>query len=195
MSIEQFAKDHGANVIAFAALMVLGYQVWSTNNQFSELNKGLLNAMPRLDPALDNATAVQRVPFGGEQVVPADFAVDALNPVAELQNFGNLPLRYRVLKFDVWLNDQLRTQPFTSTDNVTGVLFPKAGTQFRRPGIRPDLRGPMAFAQLQKLTARIHLQISYGTNADNERMFDRELEFRLLGNGGDILFKAINDKW
>ena len=218
MTFDRFVKDHGANVIAFASLLALGYQIRSSNQQFRTqiaeskeqfqtqiaetkeqfrvLNQGYLNAMPRLDPARDGATSVIQVPFGGEKVVAANLSVDALNPVVNLENLGNLPLKYRIVKFDVWLNDQLRTSPLAATDNVNGVLYPKVqGNYFARPGIRLDVRGPIPFGQLQKLTAKIHIQISYGTSKDDESMFDRESSFRWLGNGGNNVFTAIRDKW
>jgi hypothetical protein len=196
MTFEQFVKDYGANAIAFVALLALGYQIRSSNKQFRVLNKGYLNAMPRLDIGVDNATAVQHVRFGGDVVVSPDLPVDALNPVVNLENLGNLPLKYRIVKFDVWLRDQLLTKPLASTDNLTGVLYPKAqGTFFARPGIRPNERGPIPFGELQTLTARIYIQISYGTTKDNESMFDREMDFRWMGNGGNVVFTEIRDKW
>jgi len=196
MSWSTFLSEHASDLIAFGALSLLGYQIWSANRQFGLLNKGYLNAAPRIDPARSDIVAPRKIQFGGAESVDPAFPVEALNPVITLENVGNLPLKYRVLRFDVWIDGVLRTKPFGPADHVIGLLFPKTGTEFRIPGILLNSdSSPLPFSAVIRLQLRVHVAIEYNAGNEHPCLCDREYDFRLLANGGDMTIRAINDRW
>lgn len=191
-----FIKDHGANIVAFAALVALCYQIWSGNQQFKLLNKGYLQASPNLEFGVNNLTKAVHIPFGGEPVGPG-FLINALNPVALLSNLGNLPLKYRVRVFDVWINDELKTLPLTDADHVIGLLFPKQdGMMFRRKGIELGPTGTaFSFTHVMSLRLKIHLKMEYHEGSESPSILDREYSYQILENGGGYNITAIRDRW
>ncbi len=116
MNWQEFFGDHSGDLVALLALVALIYQIRSGNQQFKLLNKGYLDAKPRLDLGIDSLTNATRLNFGEAAVVPPELSVDALNPVIELENVGNLPLKYSVRKFAIWIGEELRSPPLTDLD-------------------------------------------------------------------------------
>jgi len=190
----EFFIEHGANLVAFLALIALCYQILSANQQFRLLNKGYLHAEPRLDLGGDNVVFVRQI--GGGDVVLPDTPIDALNPVVKLSNLGNLPLKYRVLNFDVWFNDAQQTGKFEDTDHVIGVLFPKQdGLEFRRKGLRLLTTGPMRFADVMNLQIKIYIRVEYHAGAEKPSYFDRHFDYRIMGNMASFVIRQVNDRW
>jgi hypothetical protein len=199
MSIEiyEFIKDHGSTLVAFVALVALGYQIYSANRQFGVLNRGYLNAFPNLSPSLDTLDHTVHVQTGGQLRIDPNARFDGINLLVPLENMGNLPFKYEVKKFDVWINDVLRTAEFAKNDNTLGVLFPKQqGKYFQRAGIRINENGQgVAYGEIMSWRIKIHLEVHYHEYDEERRKLDRDYDFYFFTDGGKYVETTIRDKW
>jgi hypothetical protein len=183
-----------ANVIAGLALLALFYQIWDGRTQFSLLNKGYLEATPRMAFTARDPMRTFSNPEG--HALTPEFPVDGITPTLDLKNCGNLPLKYEVKQFDVWMDDQLVVSAFEPTARRLGLLFPSGTTHFVRPAIWLDRDGrPMSLQRLSQIRFRFVISISYGTGRRLSSLCQRDYSYCLHAAGGNWNFISINDRW
>lgn len=183
--------------VLYMTLETMQMQVQSANRQFLHLNQGYLEIHPHVDPSLPDLDRV--ISVTGEQVINPNATFPSLNYYSVLKNIGNMPLRYNVEVYDVFINGEKYTLPFSPKDHTDGIIYPHQETTFNLKAVYLDKlqRKPIPYSDIQKLEQRNVIKITYYSTSDKSdlKSIERTLTWRFLGNAARFSWEAVEDKW
>ena len=187
--------DLVSNAITFLTLLALIYQVNSTNKQYAELNRGYIDPAPMLELIDDSIERVESSADG----IAAGRTFGGVNPKVELTNVGNLPVKYRVLRFDVTLSNGQRSLPLTKEDKADGIIYPQQKTTFFVRGIPfdPATARRLTIAEINELEIRCRLEVEYGSSAAGAaaQKLSRAFHWNIVANQARLFWDEFNDRW
>jgi len=184
-----------ANAITFATLLVLLFQIRSTNSQYAELNRGYIDPAPMLELIDDS---IERVESSTDGINPSR-TFGGINAKVDLSNVGNLPVKYRVLRFDVSLSNGQRSLPLTRSDKTDGIIYPQQKTTFFVRGIPfdPAQGRRLTIPEINALEIRCRLEVEYGSSALGKagQKIDRTFHWTIVANQARLNWDEFNDQW
>lgn len=178
--------------VLWSSLKVTEDQIELSKEQFKVINQGYLHVEPTMalgHDKLDLAGRAARVPDG------APF--QALLPRTILKNVGHMPIRYEVLEYDTYINDQNYSDQIDEKD-AFGILYPGQQLGYSRTAVYFDRleHREIQYKQIKDLKIKNTLRIKYfsiNTPADIKYVI-REFRWSFQGNISRLHYDSFGDK-
>lgn len=161
--------------LTFGVLLVAIKTLINSQKEFHFLNQGYLSYKP-------NFTLIKE----GSKIGGFTFELN-------LNNTGNLPIRYDFLDIDIFFNGQKRNN-FSDYEYPFGILYPKEETKFFMKSVKFD--SPIEENDFFKSKMQLNFKIEYkDLSKKNTKIIDRKLESEFLNRTQiKMLHIEYNDK-
>jgi len=178
-------------IISLISLGISIVTLNSSSRQFNFLNQGYLKA----EPNISGLTRPDINILSGPVTVNDDISFQGLNFIIDITNIGNLPVEYKILTFDIFINKVLRKE-ITKTDNSMGILYPSQNFQFITQTIffQQD-KSLIFFKEIKELDIKCRMRIEYNDlGLTNTKIIDRDAFFLLYDNTIATRYTSFNDR-
>lgn len=182
-------------VVTGLTLLVLWNQVELSKRQFNILNQGYLDVEPHMDFARDDIQAP--IQLGPDTIFKPEAEFQALNFYVVLRNVGNLPVKYKVMTYAIFINGQRYNEDFTDKDNVIGLIYPKQQATFQMKAVYFNKlqHKPIRFKDIKRLNINNALRIQYNSSNDSGNMkeINRTFNWNIFGNRTVLSWDKLDD--
>ena len=183
------------HIATWLAIVLLWLQIRKADQQFIVLNQGFLSANPAFSFSNDDLPGTLAI--AENTFISPDQQFQAISPFVEIENVGNLPLKYNVLRYEVLINGEVYNKPFGPDDRTEGILYPKTKATFTLPALYFDKiqHRTLKFQEIQKLALKGSIKIQYYTVSNDVKYVDRTFKWLVTGNQIRLTWDQFSDKW
>jgi hypothetical protein len=164
-------------------------QLKATENQFLLSNQGYVKIEMKQDLTLPGGATVEEA---GLKEPPSVF--EGLKSIAYLENVGNIPVKFKVIYFQIFFNEKLAGEiPEVMFGKTINILYPQAKQDYELGTFSFNLeKQPVSLAQILDLHISYKILIDYYdyNNEHHKKTVDRT--FEIIGT--KPIWKVVDDK-
>lgn len=181
-----------AAIISLIALVFSWISFRNSNIQFQIINQSYLQA-----DMTGNGITIANNDRSIQGIEANDtLFVQGLNCSIALTNIGNIPLKYKVTKYDILINNHLKNSVDIANDNNVGILYPKQLLNFyMRTTPFQDNGQSIRYGNVKLMEITASVMIEYNDlNSSHIKTIDRKLKFIMHDNMMETRYLSFDDK-
>lgn len=181
----------GISILSMAISIAAIFVSFKTSNDSDEQFNSVIQGYIEFEPTVQLYNEILNDPNIDPRQI---FEIQGLSFGGYLQNIGSLPLKYKIVKFDIYFNDTMHKQ-LTAMDNIEALMYPKQSKTVNTGlAFFNSTRKPIQLSEARNIEIRCHVIIEYSDlNSSHKKKIEREYKTILHHSGSRVIWLRFAD--